>query len=183
MTSGNANGVFRNRRTSAASRRDSGRPSDLFRDFDMRTAEFAPLNRFDGYLPIEDHGLIGDGTTAALVGRDGTISWLCVPRFDSVPLFSSLLDHRRGGGYTLCPEEVVESRQYYLDDCAVLVTELRCRTGLVTIKDALVLRADVDLNDDAQAARGELLRSVSVMHGCTRLSVKIHPYGLSLIHI
>lgn len=143
----------------------------------MRTAEFAPLNRFDGYLPIEDHGLIGDGTTAALVGRDGTISWLCVPRFDSMPLFSGLLDHRRGGEYRLCPEDVIESRQYYLDDCAVLITELRCRTALVTIKDALVLRSGVDLNEDTQAARGELLRSVSVRHGRARLSITIHPYG------
>jgi alpha,alpha-trehalase len=55
-----------------------------------------PLRYFDGYLPIEDHGLIGDGATAALVGRDGTIWWMCVPRFDSPPLFDSIIDARRG---------------------------------------------------------------------------------------
>ncbi len=59
-------------------------------------APFAALVDVDGYLPLEDHGLIGDGETAALVGRDGAISWLCLPRFDSLPLFSSILDHRRG---------------------------------------------------------------------------------------
>ncbi len=53
-----------------------------------------PLRRVDGYLPIEDHGLVGDGTTAALVGRDGTVSWLCVPRFDGRPLFCGILAHR-----------------------------------------------------------------------------------------
>jgi len=53
---------------------------------------FSPLYPVEGYLPLEDHGLVGDGTTAALVGRDGAISWLCVPRFDSPPLFCGLLE-------------------------------------------------------------------------------------------
>ena len=116
------------------------------------------------YLPIEDHGLIGDGATSALVGRDGTVAWLCVPRFDSPPLFCGLLDHRRGGGFGLSPDEVVESRQFYWEDAPVLITELRCRTGLVEIRDVLVLRSGADLNEDSPAARGELLRSVTVKH-------------------
>ena len=58
---------------------------------------FRPLVDRDGYLRHEDLGLIGDGTTAALVGRDGTMPWLCVPRFDSEPVFCALLDRTRGG--------------------------------------------------------------------------------------
>jgi len=58
--------------------------------------DFAPLRFIDGYLPLEDYGLIGDGTTAALVGRDGVISWLCVPRFDSRPLRGARLAERFG---------------------------------------------------------------------------------------
>jgi len=50
-------------------------------------ASFLPLQYADSYLTLEDHGLIGDGTTAALVGRDGVIAWLCLPRFDSTPVF------------------------------------------------------------------------------------------------
>lgn len=42
------------------------------------------LHRVDSYLPIEDHGLVGDGATATLIGRDGSVAWLCVPRFDSL---------------------------------------------------------------------------------------------------
>jgi len=59
-----------------------------------------PLLRHDGYLPLSDYGLIGDGRGCALVGRDGVIRWMCVPRFDTVPLFCGLLD-RHGGGLRL----------------------------------------------------------------------------------
>jgi len=48
---------------------------------------FRPVRRLSGYLPLEDLGLIGDGATAALVGRDGSMPWLCVPGFDADPLF------------------------------------------------------------------------------------------------
>ena len=72
---------------------------------------FRPIQRRDGYLPIEDLSLIGDGATCALVGLDGGICWMCVPRFDSEPLFCSLLDRSHGGHFTIAPEEVLEARQ------------------------------------------------------------------------
>src|SRR5690242_21450087 len=61
-------------------------------------------------------GLIGDGTTSALVGLDGGVAWLCVPRFDSEPLFCGLLDHARGGCFTAAPDEVIEARRRYEPD-------------------------------------------------------------------
>ncbi|MFJ2164904.1 trehalase-like domain-containing protein [Streptomyces griseofuscus] len=64
---------------------------------------FRAVRRRDGYLPLEDLGLIGDGTTAALVGLDGSIPWMCLPRFDSDPVFCALLDHARGGHFTVAP--------------------------------------------------------------------------------
>jgi GH15 family glucan-1,4-alpha-glucosidase len=74
-------------------------------------SEFRPVSYEDGYLPIEGHGLIGDGSTAAAVERDGAISWMCAPRFDSPPLFRRLLDAQHGGAFTIAPEDLVESRQ------------------------------------------------------------------------
>src|SRR5262249_43246885 len=137
--------------------------------------EFKPVSYADGYLPIEDHGLIGDGATAALVGRDGAISWMCAPRFDSPPLFCRLLDARHGGAFTVAPEELLESRQYYEADTAVLVTEMRSATGLARVTDALTLRQGADLTEDAGAGRGELLRVVETLQGCVQLRIEVEP--------
>ena len=103
-------------------------------------AAFAAVKKIDGYLPIEDHGLIGDGTTAALVGRDGAVSWICVPRFDSAPLFCRILDVKRGGAFTVAPEGLIESRQFYEGDTGVLVTEMRSPSGVIRLTDGLSLR-------------------------------------------
>jgi GH15 family glucan-1,4-alpha-glucosidase len=140
-------------------------------------ADFAPLRIIDGYPPIEDHGLIGDGATAALVRRDGALVWLCLPRFDSPPLFCGLLDARRGGAFTVTPEDLVESRQYYEPDTGVLVTEMRSRTGLVRLTDALTLRAGADLSEDVPADRQELARVARVLDGRVRLRVTVAPRG------
>jgi GH15 family glucan-1,4-alpha-glucosidase len=138
---------------------------------------FQPVRRTDGYLPLEDHGLIGDGATAALVGRDGAISWLCVPRFDSRPVFCGLLDQARGGAFTLAPDEPFESRQSYRPDTAVLDTEFRCASGTVRVTDVMTLRAGADLSDDVPAARGELVRTALVLDGRVRLRYAIEPFG------
>jgi GH15 family glucan-1,4-alpha-glucosidase len=138
---------------------------------------FHTVRRRDGYLALEDMGLIGDGTTSALVGADGSIPWLCLPRFDSEPLFCGLLDHAGGGCFTVAPEEVVEARQRYEPDTAVLVTELRSATGVLAVTDALALRPGTDLSDDAAAGRLELIRSAVVLDGSVRVRVEIEPRG------
>ncbi len=138
---------------------------------------FRPIRRLDGYLPLEDLGLIGDGATAALVGLDGSIPWLCVPRFDAAPLFCALLDREKGGQLTVAPEGVVAARQYYERDTGVLITEHQTPTGLVRLTDALALRSRADLTDDAPAHRGALIRSVAVVEGSARIDVGIQPRG------
>ncbi|MBI2820182.1 MAG: glycoside hydrolase family 15 protein, partial [Acidobacteria bacterium] len=138
---------------------------------------FAPIRSVENYLPLEDHGLIGDGDTAALVGRDGAISWLCVPRFDCPPLFCGILDAQRGGVFRIAPENLAESRQYYEGDSGVLVTEMRGDAGLVRLTDALLLHAGADLREDASAGRRELLRWVAALKGPVRLEGRFDPFG------
>jgi len=140
-------------------------------------ATFKPLERIEGYLPIEDHGLIGDGSTAALVGRDGAISWMCLPRLDSQPLFCGILDAERGGAFTLRPVDILESRQYYEPDSGVLITEMRGPTGLVRVTDALTFHSGADLTEDAVAGRSELLRMVEVLQGRVQVVAAIAPRG------
>ncbi|HVM35820.1 MAG TPA: glycoside hydrolase family 15 protein [Actinomycetota bacterium] len=136
-----------------------------------------PLQLRDGYLPIEDHGLIGDGAGAALVARDGTVSWLCVPRLDSDPVFCSLLDRNRGGHFLLRPEGLHSAGHAYLPDTGVLVTELHGPNGIVRITDAMALRPGSDLRDELDPSRGELLRKVEVVSGRVRLEVDVSPRG------
>lgn len=140
-------------------------------------SDFAPLTYLDGYLPIEDHGLIGDLSSAALVGRDGSIPWLCLPRFDSPPVFCALLDRERGGSFTVAPEGITGSRQYYVENSGVLVTEMQCDTGTVRLTDAMTLRAGADLTEGTPAERSELLRCVTVIAGTVKLVVQCDPRG------
>ncbi|WP_236238928.1 glycoside hydrolase family 15 protein [Streptomyces sp. CC228A] len=136
-----------------------------------------PPTRKEGYLPIEDHGLIGDGRGSALVGRDTEISFMCVPRFDADPVFCSLLDRRHGGTFRLSPADVRESRQRYVDDTAVLVTELRTDSGAVEVTDAFLLRPGARLEEDAPAAAGELVRRARVTRGEVTLRLHLEPRG------
>ncbi|MBP2324597.1 GH15 family glucan-1,4-alpha-glucosidase [Kibdelosporangium banguiense] len=138
---------------------------------------FRPVRARDGYPPLEDLGLIGDGATVALAGLDGRICWLCLPCFDSEPLLCGLLDRDRGGHFSITPDGLTEARQRYEPDTGVLVTEMRSATGTVRVTDALALRPGADLTDDVPAGRGELVRSVVVLHGSVRLRVDLEPRG------
>jgi GH15 family glucan-1,4-alpha-glucosidase len=75
----------------------------------------------DRYPAIEDHAVVGDLHTVALVATDGTIDWCCLPRFDSPAVFASLLDADRGGCFAV-RAEAVRTRQLYKPDTNVLVT-------------------------------------------------------------
>jgi GH15 family glucan-1,4-alpha-glucosidase len=140
-------------------------------------ARTEPITRVDGYLPIEAHGLVGDGATAALIARDGTVAWLCLPRFDSPPLFCSILDAVRGGIFRVTPDGLREARQFYEPDSTVLVTEMRSDSGFLRIRDLCPLVSGADLCEDMPATRRELLRSVTVVEGTVHLLVEIEPRG------
>lgn len=92
---------------------------------------------FIAQLPIGQHGVIGDRRTAELIATDGTISWLCLPCYDGVPIFGALLDVERGGFWRIGPEHHVLGRQQYLGETAVLVTSWEMATGTLTLTDAM----------------------------------------------
>src|SRR2546421_7342621 len=91
-----------------------------------------------GYLPIEDHGVIGDLHTAALVGVDGSIDWLCLPRFDSPSVFAGILDHSRGGSFRIsAASQHSTRRQLYVPDTNVLVTRFQAPDGVGEGQDCM----------------------------------------------
>ena len=89
-------------------------------------------------LPIEDYALIGDLRTAALVGRDGSIDWLCIPRFDSGACFAALLGETKHGRWLLAPAaEVQRTQRRYRDGTLTLETEFETATGSARIIDCM----------------------------------------------
>ncbi len=94
-------------------------------------------------LRIEDYALIGDCQSAALVGRDGSIDWLCLPRFDSGACFAALLGKRENGRWRIAPDGPVRSvRRRYRPDTLVLETELETEDGVVALLDFMPPRTD-----------------------------------------
>lgn len=138
-------------------------------------AHMRAVVRRDGYLPIEDHGLIGDGSTCALVGRDGAISWLCIPEFDSPPFLAGILDLENGGCFEIAPLSIHSAAQRYMEDSCVLVTTLASDRGTLQITDCLTLRSGADLVEPVPAGRSELLRHVQAVGGDVRLRIRLEP--------
>ncbi|HEX7389443.1 MAG TPA: glycoside hydrolase family 15 protein [Acidiphilium sp.] len=90
-------------------------------------------------LRIEDYALIGDRQTAALVGKDGSIDWLCLPRFDSDACFAALLGTRENGRWLIAPSAGIEkTTRRYRDATLVLETDFQTDSGAVRLTDCMV---------------------------------------------
>ena len=103
-------------------------------------------------LAIEDYGLIGDCETAALVGRDGSIDWLCWPAFDSDACFAGLLGNNLNGRWLIAPEDVTASSRRYWDDTLILETRFETATGAVALIDFMPPRGHA--SDVVRLVRG-----------------------------
>ena len=114
------------------------------------------------YKPIANHGVIGNMRTAALVAMDGSIDWLCLPRFDSPSVFAALLDDRKGGFFKIAPIDAEpEHKQFYWPDTNVLVTRFLSDAGVGELTDFMPVGfVDGEHQDwlirDVHAARGEV---------------------------
>jgi GH15 family glucan-1,4-alpha-glucosidase len=124
------------------------------------------------YLPIEDHGLVGNMRTAALVGRNGTVDWLCLPHFDSPSVFGALLDSERGGSFTLGPANPTAfvGRQLYWPDTNVLVTRFAGDDGAFDTIDYMPVGSE--MRPDGYH---RLIRRVEVLRGRVRVAMRCEP--------
>ncbi|KRC86179.1 glucoamylase [Achromobacter sp. Root83] len=106
--------------------------------------------------PLEDYGLIGNMLSAALVARDGSIDWLCLPHFDSPACFAALLGDESHGHWRIAPHgKVKETLRRYVPDTAVLETRFETRTGVVLLYDFMPLSDDDERVDVVRVVRGE----------------------------
>ena len=122
------------------------------------------------YAPIENHGLVGDLQTAALVSSEGTVDWLCAPRFDSPSVFASILDHEHGGYFSVSADSRRPPVQLYLQDTAVLVTRFLAEEGVGEVIDFM----PVD-RPEQPADTHRLVRVFHVARGRVRFSLECRP--------
>ena len=134
----------------------------------------------NGSRPIADYGLLADCNSAALVDRDGSIGWLCLPRYDSPSVFAQILD-RDGGHWQIKPSGTYRSERRYLPGTLVIETVFTTETGSVKLIDALAFAEGQRHHELGLGAPHLLLRSVQGLVGEVELEFVLAPrpeYGL-----
>jgi GH15 family glucan-1,4-alpha-glucosidase len=132
----------------------------------------------DDYLPIAEHGIIGDLHTVALIGTDGTIDWYCCPTFDSPSVFAAILDKERGGFYRIAPAHPGWTpKQLYFPDTNVLITRFLSPEGVGEMQGFMpIARSREEMH------RHRLVRRVLCVRGEMRFRLDLQPrfdYGRS----
>jgi GH15 family glucan-1,4-alpha-glucosidase len=122
------------------------------------------------YQPIENYGVIGNLRTAALVGMDGSVDWLCLPNFDSPSVFAAILDDGKGGRFRIAPpHDGVRHKQFYWPDTNVLVTRFLHPDGIGEIEDYM------PVGGAGGAAADQLVRRVRVVRGRMPFRLECRP--------
>ncbi|GGZ57997.1 glycoside hydrolase family 15 protein [Streptomyces bluensis] len=139
-----------------------------------RISGISGTSRISGYLPIAEHGLIGDLRTVALVGSNGTIDWYCCPRFDAPSVFASLLDAERGGCFELAASVPARTKQFYFPDTNVLITRFFTEEGVGEVQDFMPIRGEGRGTGD-EAGRHRLIRRVLCVRGTVPFRALVAP--------
>ncbi|MEO7021841.1 MAG: glycoside hydrolase family 15 protein [Ktedonobacteraceae bacterium] len=126
------------------------------------------------YQPIEDYAIIGDLHTVALVGKNGSIDWCCIPRFDSPSVFGALLDAGKGGSFCISPQFSNDTRighkQLYLPETNILITRFLTAEGVGEITDFMPVKLSRQVDH-----QHNIIRSVAVVRGALTFEMVCRP--------
>jgi alpha,alpha-trehalase len=134
----------------------------------------------EGFQPIASYGLLADCNSAALVDRDGSIAWLCLPRYDSPAVFSQILDPA-GGHWRIRPTGEYRSERNYVDGTLMIESTFTTQTGTVKLTDAMAFAEGQRQHELGMGAPHLLLRMVEGVSGEVELELELAPrpeYGL-----
>src|ERR671937_513011 len=132
------------------------------------------------FRPIADYGLLADCNSAALVARDGSIEWLCMPRYDSPAVLARVLDPD-AGHWSITPSDAFQVQRRYLPGTLVIETTFTTDAGTVRLTDAMAFAEGQRGHDLGYDAPHEVLRSVEGVSGTVELVMELAPrpeYGL-----
>ena len=143
-------------------------------------AASAAQRRASGFRPIADYGLLADCTSSALVDRDGSLDWLCLPHYDSPAVFARILDPE-AGHWSITPAGPSTSVRRYLPGTLVLETTFTTRSGSARLVDAMAFAPGQRGHDVGRDAPHEVLRLVEGLSGTVEFELEVAPrpeYGL-----
>jgi GH15 family glucan-1,4-alpha-glucosidase len=126
------------------------------------------------YPPIDDYALIGDCRSAGLVSRDGSLDWLCLPRFDSPSIFAAVLDAENGGRFFLRPIGEFRTERRYLANTNVLETVFRTPTGACVLRDLMSISSEEDKRAHLTPEH-EVLRELEGLEGEVEIEILYDP--------
>ncbi len=131
-----------------------------------------PPGLSDGYLPIEDYGIIGDLHTVALIGKNGSIDWCCIPRFDAPSVFGALLDSNKGGFFRIAPPYIpgMSRKQMYIPDTNILITRFLSVDGVCEVIDFMPIK-----EVHSKTHQHHIIRAVHVVRGAMPIEMVCKP--------
>jgi len=134
---------------------------------------------------IQDYGIIGDCRSAALVSREGSLDWLCWPKFDSPAIFCAILDRDRGGYWRIGVADAANISRKYVPDTNVLQTTFKCASGTVTLTDLMPVSSE-EFKQTTRLPDHEIVRQVECSAGEADIEMEFIPralYGLEPVTI
>jgi GH15 family glucan-1,4-alpha-glucosidase len=126
----------------------------------------------DSYQLIENHGVIGNMRSAAVIAVDGTIDFFCYPSFDSPTIFASLLDSEKGGCFRINPQiKDARYKQMYLPDTNILISRYLSGSGVAEVTDFM----PVETGEKPSAYADQIVRTIRVVKGTVSFKVRCAP--------